>query len=75
MNSIERLNLIFEYLNSPLIVENNNIFRNVNNNIKYKEDNIYFNKEKIKSEIKLNNDNINIINNNNKLKLFNKNKF
>ena len=75
MNSIERLNLIFEYLNSPLIVENNNIFRNVNNNIKYKEDNIYFNKEKIKSVIKLNNDNIALINNNSELKVFDINKF
>ena len=75
MNWIQRINIIFEYLNSPLISENNNIFSDLNNNIKYNIDNLYLNNENIKSVIKLKNNDIALINNKSQLKIFDINKF
>ena len=70
INWLERLNLIFEYLNSPIISEKNNIFRDLKNNTIYNVENIYLNNEKIKSIIKLNNC-IALLNNKSELKIYN----
>ena len=75
INWLERLNLIFEYLNSPLISEKSNIFKDLNSNTKYNIDNVYFNNEKIKTIFKLDNNDIALLNNKSELKIYNINKF
>ena len=75
INWIERLNLIFEYLNCSLTNEKSNIFRDLNNSNKYKKENIYINNNEIKNIIKLNDDNIALINDKNELKIYSLNNF
>ena len=75
INWIERLNLIFEYLNCSLTNEKCNIFRDLNNSNKYKKENIYFNNEEIKNIIKLNDKSIALINNKSELKIYSTNNF
>ena len=70
INWLERLNLIFEYLNSPLISEKGNIFRELNSNSKYNINNVYFHNEKIKNIIKLNRNDIALVNNKSELKIY-----
>ena len=74
-NLLERLNLIFEYLNSPLVSEKSNIFRDLYSSNKYNIENIYFNNEEIKAMIKLNNNDIALFNNKNELRIYNLDKF
>ena len=71
INWLESLNLIFEYLNSSLVSEKENIFRDLSDNNKYNMKNIYFDKEEIKTIIKLNDNDIALFNNINELKIIN----
>jgi hypothetical protein len=67
---IERLNLIFEYLNCSLISENNNIFKDINENPKFISKNTHFNNDVIKNAFKMDENNFALINDKNELKIF-----
>ena len=67
---IERLNLIFEYLNCSLISENNNIFKDINDASKYINERTYSYNEEIKNIFKLDENNIALINDKNEIKIF-----
>ena len=67
---IERLNLIFEYLNCSLISENSNIFKDLNDTTKYINKSGFSNNEKIKNVFKLDENNIVLINDKNELKIY-----
>ena len=73
INWFNRLNLIFEYLNSSLISEKSGIFKNIDNNSKIEI--INFKNEKIKNLIKLENNDIGITNKNGELKIYSTDKF
>ena len=67
---IERMNLIFEYLNCSLISENNNIFKDINENAKFISNKIYFNNNTIKNVFKMDDNNFALINAQNELKIY-----
>ena len=73
INLFNRLNLIFEYLNSSLFSEKNGIFKNMDNNTKI--DILNFKNEKIKNIFKLDNNDFGISNKNGELKIYDSNKF
>ena len=66
---LERLNLIFEYLNSPLTSERSNIFKDINSE-KYNIKNYEFNNEEIKTLLKLENNLIALSNDKGELKIY-----
>jgi len=71
-----RLNLIFEYLNSSLIIKNNDIiFKNLNNSKNNNLHTINFKNEKIKNVIKLYNNDFGVSAMNGELKIYDSERF
>ena len=73
---LNRLNLIFEYLNSSLIIKSNdNIFKNLNNSKSNNLHAINFKNEKIKNVIKLYNNDFGVSAMNGELKIYDSERF